>query len=191
MNAHWNAIEDRALSRRELLRCSGGGFATLALAGLLAEESRSGEPDLRDPLAPHPPHFPARAKRVIFLFMHGGPSQVDTFDHKPLLERDHGKPLPFPKPRVVSSQTGNLLRSPFRFQRHGESGIAVSELFGNPAGNIHRQANIGRKLTKPIIERLCIEVTHRSDSDWRGHDVQPSWVPVGFPSLRLRPTILP
>jgi hypothetical protein len=129
MNAHWNAIANRAMSRRELLRWSGGGFAALALAGLLAEESRAGEPDPGDPLAPHPPHFPARAKRVIFLFMHGGPSQVDTFDHKPLLERDHGKPLPFPKPRVVSSQTGNLLRSPFRFQRHGESGIAVSELF--------------------------------------------------------------
>ena len=75
------------------------------------------------------PHFPARAKRVIFLFMHGGPSQVDTFDHKPLLERDHGKPLPFAKPRVRSGQTGNLLRSPFRFQQYGESGIAVSELF--------------------------------------------------------------
>jgi hypothetical protein len=136
MNAHWNAIADRAMSRRELLRCSGGGFAALALAGLLAEESRAGEPDLRDPLAPHPPHFPARAKRVIFLFMHGGPSQVDTFDHKPLLERDHGKPLPFPKPRVVSSPTGNLLRSPFRFQRHGESGTAVSELFPHLACHV-------------------------------------------------------
>src|SRR5919197_6610485 len=75
------------------------------------------------------PHFAPKVKRVIFLFMHGGPSQVDTFDHKPLLERDHGKPLPFPKPRVVSSPTGNLFRSPFRFRRHGESGIAVSELF--------------------------------------------------------------
>src|SRR5262249_46470156 len=116
MNAHWDAIPGQAVSRRELLRRGGGGFAALALAGLLAEESRAGEPDPRNPLAPRPPHFPVRAKRVIFLFMHGGPSQVDTFDHKPLLERDHGKPLPFPKPRVVSSPTGNLLRSPFRFR---------------------------------------------------------------------------
>jgi hypothetical protein len=66
--------------------------------------------------------------------MHGGPSQVDTFDPKPLLDRDHGKPLPFPKPRVVSSPTGNLLRSPFRFRRHGGSGTAVSELFPHLAG---------------------------------------------------------
>ena len=116
MNAHWNGTTDRNLSRRELLRRSGGGFAALALAGLLAEESRASAPDSRQPLASRPPHFPARAKRVIFLFMHGGPSQVDTFDHKPLLDRDHGKPLPFAKPRVVSGKTGNLLRSPFKFQ---------------------------------------------------------------------------
>ena len=108
----------------------------LALAGLLAEESRASAPDPRNPLAPRPPHFPARAKRVIFLFMHGGPSQVDTFDHKPLLDRDHGKPLPFAKPRVVSGKTGNLLRSPFKFQRYGQSGIAVSELFPYLAGYV-------------------------------------------------------
>jgi len=129
MNHHWCESPGRPLSRRELLRRGGNGFAALALAGLLAEESRAAGADPQNPLAPRPPHFPAKAKRVIFLFMHGGPSQVDTFDHKPLLERDHGKPLPFAKPRVVSSETGNLLRSPFRFQKYGESGTAVSELF--------------------------------------------------------------
>ena len=87
-----------------------------------------------NPLAPRPPHFPARAKRVIFLFMKGGPSHVDTFDHKPLLERDHGKPLPFAKPRVSSRQTGNLLGSPWKFKQHGESGHRVSELFPHVAG---------------------------------------------------------
>ncbi len=74
-------------------------------------------------------HFPARAKRVIFLFMHGGPSQVDTFDYKPQLIKDDGKPLPFEKPRVQFSQTGNLLKSPWAFAQHGESGAWVSELF--------------------------------------------------------------
>src|SRR5262249_1289322 len=68
-----------------------------------------------------------------FLFMHGGPSQVDTFDYKPLLTRDHGKPLPFAKPRVVSSQTGNLLRSPWKFQQHGQCGRWVGELFPHVA----------------------------------------------------------
>jgi hypothetical protein len=142
MNAHWNALPRFSLSRRDVLRQAGAGFASLALAGLLGEESRAGSalnvsvPDPKHPLAPRPPHFPARAKRVIFLFMHGGPSQVDTFDYKPLLQRDHGKPLPFAKPRVVSAETGNLLRSPFRFDRHGQSGLYVSELFPRLAGRV-------------------------------------------------------
>ena len=107
-----------------MLRISSAGFGSLALASLLDEEARA-----ESPLAVKQPHFPARAKRVIFLFMHGGPSQVDTFDYKPLLERDHGKPLPFSKPRVFSSTTGNLLKSPWQFKQHGESGAWISALF--------------------------------------------------------------
>jgi hypothetical protein len=128
MNRHWNALTDRPLTRREMLCRSGIGFGGLALAGLLGAESRAA-----DPLAARKPHFPARAKRVIFLFMHGGPSQVDTFDYKPRLKRDDGKPLPFPKPRVVSSATGNLLQSPFAFRQYGQSGAWVSELFPHVA----------------------------------------------------------
>jgi hypothetical protein len=111
-----------------MLRTCGAGFGSLALAALLAEETRA------DLLAPRSPHYQPRAKQVIFLFMHGGPSQVDTFDYKPRLEQDHGKPLPFDKPRVVSSQTGSLLKSPFAFRRHGESGAWVSEIFPHVAG---------------------------------------------------------
>ena len=113
------------LSRRQMLRSSAVGFGWLALADLLAAKPQAAI----DPLAPKPSHFPAKAKRVIFLFMHGGPSQVDTFDYKPKLDADHGKPLPFPKPRVVSGATGNLLRSPFKFKQYGQSGAWVSELF--------------------------------------------------------------
>ena len=78
-----------------------------------------------------PSRYPQRAKRVIFLFMKGGPSQVDTFDFKPALQRDHGKPLPFAKPKVQFAKTGNLLASPWSFDRYGESGHAISELFPN------------------------------------------------------------
>ena len=112
------------ISRRAALRSSALGFGWLALADLLCAQ-----PPARDPLAPRPPHFTPKAKRVIFLFMHGGPSQVDTFDHKPRLAADDGKPLPFPLPRVVSSATGNLLKSPFAFRQHGQSGAWASELF--------------------------------------------------------------
>jgi hypothetical protein len=124
MNAHWNPFLHQPLTRRELLRQSSIGFGSLALTALLGAESRA-----ESPLAPKSPHFPPKAKRIIFLFMHGGPSQVDTFDYKPLLQRDDGKPLPFAKPRVVSSETGNLLRSPWKFNQHGQSGAWVSELF--------------------------------------------------------------
>lgn len=131
---HWNSFWNRSLSRRELLWNSGAGFGGLALAALLGEEGLAAKATARaaraaDPLAPRPGHFASRAKRVIFLFMHGGPSQIDTFDYKPLLQRDHGKPLPFKRPRVVSSETFNLLKSPWEFRQHGASGIWVSELF--------------------------------------------------------------
>ncbi|MFN9432029.1 MAG: DUF1501 domain-containing protein [Acidobacteriota bacterium] len=116
MNPHWNTHLNRTLSRRDLLRVSSIGFPSLAFAAL-------------DPLAVKQPHFPARAKRVIFLFMHGGPSQVDTFDYKPLLKRDHGKPLPFARPKVVSGETFNLLQSPWAFKQYGQSGAWVSDLF--------------------------------------------------------------
>jgi hypothetical protein len=131
MNAHWNSYLNRRLSRRELLRVSSTGFGGMALAAMLGEQAQAatvgaGAPS---PLAVKAPHFPAKAKRVIFLFMHGGPSQVDTFDYKPLLTRDHGKPLPFKRPKVVSSETFNLLKSPWEFKQHGQSGMWVSELF--------------------------------------------------------------
>ncbi|WP_031500674.1 DUF1501 domain-containing protein [Bryobacter aggregatus] len=123
MNPHWNAHLNKTLSRRDLLQVSSAGFGSLALAGLLGAEEKRG------PLDPRAPHFPAKAKRVIFLFMHGGPSQVDTFDYKPLLKRDHGKPLPFARPKVVSSETFNLLQSPWSFKQYGQSGAWVSSLF--------------------------------------------------------------
>src|SRR6187200_2842698 len=134
MNTHWNPCSGRRISRRELLQRSSAGFGGLALAGLLGDQARGATG--AGPLAVRPPHFEPKAKRVIFLFMHGGPSQVDTFDYKPLLERDHGKPLPFAKPRVFSAATGNLLKSPFKFRQHGESGAWVSEIFPHIAGRV-------------------------------------------------------
>ena len=82
------------------------------------------------------PKYKQRAKRVIFLFMKGGPSQVDTFDYKPRLQRDHGQPLPFAKPKVQFAKTGNLLASPWDFQRYGECGHYVSDLFPKVAKHV-------------------------------------------------------
>jgi len=116
------------MSRREALASLCAGFGSLAFAGMLAREAAAADGVLAAP------HFRPRAKRVIFLFMHGGPSQVDTFDYKPLLARDHGKPLPFAKPRVQFAQTGNLLASPWKFRQYGQSGAWVSDRCPHVAG---------------------------------------------------------
>lgn len=123
-------FELSALNRRQMLRRLGAGFGSLALTALLAEQARaSANPN---PLAPRLPHFPPRAKQVIFLFMPGGPSQVDTFDPKPELTRLNGKP----SPRLYLGQKRNLLASPWKFQKYGQSGLEVSELFPEVASQI-------------------------------------------------------
>jgi hypothetical protein len=135
MPHHPPRLEDLSLTRRELLRRGGTGFGMLGLAALLGEgtspSGRAGASDLA-PLAPKQPHFPGRAKRVVHLFMNGGPSHVDTFDPKPLLDRFHGKPLSGPNLRT-ERKTAGALRSPFAFRRYGQSGIEVSELFARTA----------------------------------------------------------
>jgi hypothetical protein len=106
------------------------GFGELALGGLLAQiASASAAPTPGHPLASRTPLFRPRARRVIFLFMHGGPSHVDTFDYKPALVRDSGKPLPFDKPRVQFSKTGDLWKSPWEFRPYGQCGAMISDLF--------------------------------------------------------------
>ncbi len=123
---------ERPLSRRRWLAQLGAGFGGLALSAMLAEESAGTE----NPLAPRPPHFRPRVRRVIMLFMFGGPSHLDTFDPKPRLARDSGHPLPPGlRPRVVSfpNRMGNLVGSPFAFRQHGDSGLWISSLFPNLA----------------------------------------------------------
>lgn len=121
-----------SIDRRQMLRQFANGFGMIGLAGLLADEARAYSHS-EDPLAVKAPHYPAKAKRLIFLFMSGGPSHVDTFDPKPRLQRDNGKPLPFEQPKLVRTRTTNLLQSPFKFHKHGQSGIEISELFPNLA----------------------------------------------------------
>jgi hypothetical protein len=118
------------LTRRDLLRQAACGFGHVALLGLLGSECGGDAVAPSSPaLAPRPPHFAPRATRVIFLFMHGGVSHVDTFDPKPKLAEWNGQPLPFPKPKFEFADTGNLLQSPWQFGRHGASGLAISSLF--------------------------------------------------------------
>ncbi len=107
-------------SRRDLLQSASAGFGYLAFAGITSAAEKTST----NPLAPKAPHFPARAKRVIFLCMQGGPSHVDTFDYKPQLSKDHGK---------RGKYGGTLLKSPWEFRQRGDSGLWISDIFPNVA----------------------------------------------------------
>ena len=123
-------------TRRELLTDAFGGFGALALASVLAEAQGTDAPRSGDPLAPKKPHAPAKAKAVIFLFMAGGPSHVDTFDPKPLLNKLHGQPLPAEFGEAKYQQIApdaKLLGSARTFKKHGRSGTEVSDLFPHTA----------------------------------------------------------
>lgn len=133
-------------TRRAFLRRAGNGFGLLALAGLLDQQgmrAHAAEASI-NPLAPKSRHFPAKAKSVIWLFMNGGPSQVDTWDYKPELTKRDGQELPgFDKNTgFFVDQVGPLMKSPFKFQQHGQSGTWVSELFPNLAKHVDKMAFI-------------------------------------------------
>src|SRR5947207_9247823 len=118
----------KTTSRRQMLKHFASGFGMLGLANLLSSDV------VASPLLS--PHTAAKAKRVIFLFMSGGPSHVDLFDPKPKLQAESGKPLPFEMPKLIRTKTGNMLGSPYKFKKHGQAGIEVSELFPNVASCI-------------------------------------------------------
>ncbi|MBA4191435.1 MAG: DUF1501 domain-containing protein [Planctomycetaceae bacterium] len=124
-----------------LARC-GTGIGTIGLAGVLADAhgqnpgvNTSGSSKAVDPLAVKAPHFAAKAKHVVHLFMNGGPSQVDTFDPKPMLDKYHGKPIPTGNLRT-ERKTGAAMRSPYSFKKYGKSGLEVSEIFARTAAHI-------------------------------------------------------
>src|SRR6516165_9849333 len=126
-------------TRREFLRSLGGGFGAIALAAMLGEEHTLGaedDPRSLNPLGPKPPHYSAKAKNVIFLFMSGGPSHLETFDPKPDLQRLHGQKLPpsfGPVKTRRSVDKNKLLATKRSFKKYGQSGIEVSDLLPNLA----------------------------------------------------------
>jgi hypothetical protein len=138
-----NDSQGARLSRRRALGTVGTGLGMLGLVGLLQDAgllgqamagaaTPSGGTTARNPLAPRPTHFPGKARHLIHIYLNGGPSQVDTFDPKPLLGRYEGKMLPRGN-LSTERKTGAALPSPFRFKRYGQSGIPVSEIFARTA----------------------------------------------------------
>ncbi len=145
---------ERNLSRREMLRKSACGFGWLAFTALAAEGTT--RPDPASPLAPRPPRHPARARRVIHLYMEGGPSPMDTFDHKPALERHDGQTAQLDRSKGQSNVTrGRVRRSPFRFSPRGESGLWVSEIFPNLARRADDLCILNGVVTDSAVHHLA------------------------------------
>jgi hypothetical protein len=144
---HKQRLEDSLLTRRQILSRMGNGFAGLSLATLLTEEAMAQGKQVtqadreKNPFTVKPPHFAPKAKRVIFFFMNGGPSHVDTFDPRPMLTKHHGQPLPYSN-LPTERRTGTCFKSPFTFKKYGQSGIEVSDLFKNVAQHIDDMAVI-------------------------------------------------
>jgi hypothetical protein len=141
------------INRREILSKAGGGAGFIGLSMLLRDEGRllASEPISKlDPLSPKSPHFESKAKAVIWLFINGGPSQVDTWDYKPELEKAHGKELEgFDKfTGFFSGSVGPVMKSPFKFKQYGESGKWVSEIFPNLAKHVDKMAFVHSAYSK-------------------------------------------
>lgn len=174
---------ERAMSRRDMLRRATLGFGSLAMMDLLANAGL-GATTPAGTMRAKPPHFAPRARRCIYIFLDGGMSAIDSYDYKPLLQRDDGKPLPasIAKPKFTFAPTGALLKSPFEFRQHGQSGTWASDLF--PRVN-------------ELIDDLCfIHSLHHDNEDHltaksmiftgAGREARPplgSWLSYGLGSL--------
>ncbi len=174
-----------ALTRRAMLGRCANGFGAVALASLLSDEAGASAPGnatvVDDPQAPRPPHYAPRAKNVIFLFMDGGPSQVDTFDPKPRLDKEHGQPIKMDVPPTQFDNVGTVLKSPWRFRPRGESGIPVSDLFPHVAECVDDLAII-RSMTAEFPEHTNANYFLHSGHGLQGRPSMGSWVTYGLGS---------
>ena len=173
-----------AQSRRDFLLRAGGGFGGLALSWLLARDARAAEARAVNPLAAREPHFKARAKSVIFLFMVGGPSHIDLFDPKPALQKWHGRPLPKSFGMPVSQFTKGdtpLLASTRKFKQHGRSGLPVSDLLPHLAGCVDDIAFLRSCWCTSTIHAPAMYELHTGRT-LMGHPSLGSWVSYGLGS---------
>jgi hypothetical protein len=182
---HCNNYLGTPLSRRQMLRQCANGFGAVALAALLAEPGfavRTGRdlPD-NDPLVPRSPDFKTKAKNVIFLFMDGGPSQVDTFDPKPRLALEHGRPIKMKVPPTQFNNVGAVLQSPWKFRQCGQSGIPVSDLFPQVAECVDDLA-IVRSMVSNFSEHTSANYFMHSGNGQQGRPSMGAWVTYGLGS---------
>lgn len=158
------------ISRRRMLQASSSGFGWLAMSQLLHEASAHGAKSL---------HHPASAKNVILCYMSGGASHIDSFDPKPRLQKEAGKPMPVKIERTQFNNNGNIFPSPFKFQQYGESGIPVSSMFPNVAESVDELAVI-RSMTATFNEHAQGNFFFHTGMPFIGHASAGAWINYGL-----------
>ncbi|RTZ63422.1 MAG: DUF1501 domain-containing protein [Verrucomicrobia bacterium] len=159
------------LTRREMLAQCSTGFGMLALQGLMTNSAFAG--------TARRSHFKPRAKHVILCYMSGGVSQVDSFDPKPKLRELHGKPMPVKILRTQFNNNGNVMASPFKFKRYGQSGTPVSSMFPHVAESVDELAVI-RSMTSKVNEHAQGNYAFHTGFPFMGHPSAGAWVSYGL-----------
>lgn len=164
-----------------LSRCA-TGFGSIALAAMLNEDQQVVAKEPSDPFAPKPTHFPPKVKNVIYLYMDGGPSQVDTFDPKPRLTAENGKPFPMKTEPTQFDNKGKCLGSPWKFKQYGESGTPVSDLFPHVAKHVDDLAVI-RSMTSKFSEHTNANYFLHTGVGVQGRPSMGAWITYGLGSV--------
>jgi len=180
-NSHNHPNSCPFLTRREMLRQTSTGFGFLALSALMADRGYAGlaQQALDGPLAVKPPDFEPKVKNVIFCYMSGGMSHVDSFDPKPRLAAEAGQPMPFQTERTMFNDDGNIMPSPWEFTRYGQSGIQVSALFPH-IGGVADELTVIRSMTAPFMEHAQANFYFHCGMPFTGFPSMGSWITYGL-----------
>lgn len=180
---HCKRFQKAPLSRREMLAQAANGFGLAALTALLTQEANADSRNKSDgSMAARPAQFAGKARSVIFLFMDGGPSQVDTFDPKPRLIKEHGEPIKMKVPPTQFDNVGKVLKSPWEFKPYGKSGIPVSDLFPNVATCVDDMA-ILRSMTSDFSEHTNANYFIHTGFGTQGRPCMGAWTTYGLGSV--------
>ncbi len=194
-NEHCGNFRSAGLTRRQILKNAACGFGSVALAALMTDRNYAGqipiigspnsqadkESETESPVANAIPHFPPKAKRVVFLYMDGGPSQVDSFDPKPQLDKENGQPFKMKIAKTQFNNVGTTFASPWKFKQYGESGIPVSDLFPHMAKHVDDMSVI-RSMVSNFSEHTSANYFLHTGNGFQGRPSMGSWFSYGLGS---------
>lgn len=181
---HCGRFRSAGINRRQMLKDAACGFGAVALTALMATPDYGGQikvdnKERDEPSTAKPTHFAPKVKHVIYLYMDGGPSQVDSFDPKPLLDKEHGNPFKMKIEPTQFNNIGNVLKSPWKFKNHGESGTPVSALFPNVAKHVDDLAII-RSMVSNFSEHTNANYFLHTGNGFQGRPSMGAWMGYGL-----------